>query len=79
MKVLIVIRRSPAQRFLVKLHTDKLVREMATLINKGRHSKAIVMALSKGSFERQITDEDISNVKADVILTEHNASWDLMK
>ena len=79
MKVLVVIRRSPAQRFLVKLHTDKLIKEMATLISRGRHSKAIITALSKGSLERQVSDEDLPNVKADIILTEHNVSWDLTK
>lgn len=79
MKVLVVIRRSPAQRFLVELHTDKLVKEVAALIGRRRHSKAIVTALSKGRFERQVADEELPNVKADIILTEHNVSWDLTK
>lgn len=79
MKVLVVIRRSPAQRFLVELYTDKLVKEVAALIGRRRHSKAIVTALSKGRFERQVADEELPNVKADIILTEHNVSWDLTK
>ncbi len=79
MKVLVVIRRSPVQRFLVELHTNKLVKEVATLIGRRRHSKAIVTALSKGRFERQVADDELPNVRADVILTEHNVSWDLTK
>ena len=79
MKVLVVIRRSPARQFLVELHTNKLVKEVATLIGKRRHSKAIVTALSKGRFERQVADEELPNIRADVILTEHNVSWDLTK
>ena len=78
MKILVVIRRSPARQFLVELHTDKLVREVAALIDKRRHSKAIVTALSKGRFERQVADEELPGVKADIILTEHNVSWDLI-
>lgn len=77
MKVLVVIRRSPAQRFLVELHTDKLIKEVTALIARRRHSKAIVTALSRGKFERQVADNELPNIKADIILTEHNVNWDL--
>lgn len=79
MKILVVIRRSPAQRFLVELHSDKLVKEVTALIRRRRNSKAIITALSKGRLERQVADEELPNVKADIILTEHNVSWDLTK
>lgn len=79
MKVLIVIKRSPPQRFLVELHTDKLVKEVSTLLAKRKNSQAIVMALSKGRFDREISENEAHAVKADIILTEENVHWDLTK
>jgi hypothetical protein len=79
MKVLVVIRRSPAQRFLVDLQTAKLVEEVSRLIGRRCHSQAIVTALSKGRFEKEVMDADLPSVKANFIITEENVSWDLMK
>ena len=79
MWVLVVIRRSPDRRFLVELHTDKLVKEVARLAGRGKNSQAIATALAKGRFEREVSVLDLPNVKADLILTEENASWDLSK
>lgn len=79
MKVLVVIRRSPTQRFLVDLQTTKLVEEVSRLIGKRRHSQAIATALAKGRFEKEVTDAELPNVKASFILTEENVSWDLTK
>ncbi len=79
MKVLVVISRSPTHRFLVELHTDKLVREVARLMGKRRNSQAIATTLAKGRFEREIADYEVSHVRADLILTEENVRWDLTK
>ena len=79
MKVLVVIRRSPAQRFLVDLHTSKLVKEVAALVSKKRNSQAIATALSKGKFEREVMEGELPTVKADIILTEENICWDISK
>jgi len=78
MKVLIVIDHSPKQRFLVKLHTEALIREVIDLIERRRHSQAMVTALSKGRFEKEVDQHELPNVKADLILSKDNASWDLM-
>ena len=77
MKILVVIRRSPAQRFLVELHTNKLVKEVSTLIAKKRNSQAIATTLAKGRFNREIHENEAPSVKADVILTEEGTHWDL--
>ena len=79
MKILVVIRRSPAQRFLVELHTDKLVKEVSKLMARRRHSQAIATALSKGRFEKEVFEGELPGVKADVILTEESVCWDLTK
>jgi len=78
MKILVVIRRSPAQRFLVNLHTNKLVKEVSTLVAKKRNSQAIVTALTKGKFEREIPETESGKVDADIILTEESVHYDLM-
>ena len=79
MKVLVVIRRSPVQRFLVELHTDKLVKEVARLMGTRKNSQAIMAALTKGRFEKEVYDSDISKIRPALILTEESASWDLTK
>jgi len=70
MKVLVVTTKNPAKRFLVELHTDRLVREVAILVGKRRHSEAIKTILAKGRIEREVTDNELKTVKADLILTE---------
>jgi hypothetical protein len=79
MRVLIIISRSPSQRFLVKLHTDELMREVIKLIENRKNSKAMVTALSKGKFDRVVEEDDLARVEADLILSEDGASWDIMK
>ncbi|MFA4982208.1 MAG: hypothetical protein WC592_07070 [Candidatus Omnitrophota bacterium] len=79
MKILVVIKRSPIQMFLVDLQTAGLVEEVARLIGKRRHSQAIATALSKGRFRKEVTDAELPNTKASFILSEENISWDLTK
>lgn len=79
MKVLIKIRRSPEQLFLVDLADKSLINEVKKLIGRKKHSKAIVTALSKGRFERELTHDELPTEGADLILTEHNACWDVTK
>ena len=79
MKVLIVIKRSPPQRFLVELHTNKLVKEVAQLLARRRNSQAIATTLAKGRFDREIRENEAHLVKADITLTEESVHWDLMK
>lgn len=79
MKVLVVIKRSPARRFLVELHTNKLVKEVSTLLARRRNSQAIATTLAKGRFDREIHENEAHEVKADIILTENSVHWDLAK
>jgi hypothetical protein len=79
MKILVVIRRSPAKRFLVELHTNKLIKEVSTLLAKRRNSQAIATTLAKGRFDREILENEAHAVKADIILTEESVHWDLAK
>lgn len=76
MKVLIVIAKKPKHRFLVTLHSDWLVREVKDLIKNNRHSQAMVSALFKGRFEREVKGNELPGLEADLILSEKTASWD---
>lgn len=79
MRVLIVTAKKPRQRFLVKLHTDELINEVKSLINKRKHSQAMVYALSNGKVEKHLTQHEIYHTGAELILTEDAARWDLIK
>jgi len=79
MNVLIVIAKEPPQKLLVNLHTEKLKKEVRGLINDRKHTQAIVAALTKGRFEKEIAHEDLKDLQADLILSEYSASWDLKK
>ncbi|MBN2453411.1 MAG: hypothetical protein JXB40_04035 [Candidatus Omnitrophica bacterium] len=77
MKVLIWIKHSPERRYLVDLHSRELVEEIRELLEKKNHSRAIVTALARGKFEREVFDHDLKGVKAGLILSEHNVRWDM--
>lgn len=79
MKILVVIRRSPAKRFLVELHTNKLVKEVSALLARRRNSQAIATTLAKGRFDREVHEDERQGIKADIILTEEGVHWDLTK
>lgn len=79
MKVLITIKRSPGQRYLVHLITKQLIAEVRELINSKKHSEAMVKAFTKGRFVREISESELPNIEADLILSENNARWDLKK
>lgn len=79
MKILIVIRRSPAKRYLVDVPSNRLMSDVKKLVAKNRHSKAMVLAFTKGRFEREVSENDLPNIKVDAILTERNISWDLTR
>ena len=77
MRVIVNIRKSPPQRYLVQLLTKSIIKEVRDLINNKKHSLAVMTVFSKGVLERIIADDDLHSVSADLILSEDNASWDI--
>ncbi len=73
MKALVVIKKNRIKRFLVELHTDKLVEEVAILVAKKKYSEAVALVLSKGRLEKEISEEDAKKVRADLIIEEDGA------
>ncbi|MFA6321546.1 MAG: hypothetical protein WCY36_06805 [Candidatus Omnitrophota bacterium] len=76
---MIVITHEPHYSFLVKLHTEKLKREIRDLVARKKNSLAMVAALTKGRLEKKIACHEIHGTSADLMLSENNARWDLMK
>ena len=79
MKVLIMIRNSPAHSYLFTVTTKSTADEVHDHVRGGRHSKAIDTVFRKGVFEREVGKEEIHATKAKLILSDYNARWDLMK
>ncbi len=79
MDVLVVIEKSPIQRYLVVLPTEVLIREVRDLINRSRYSQALAVTFVRGKLQRQISEGELPNISADLILSERSAYWDLKK
>jgi len=79
MKVLVIIEAQNSRRFLVTLHTDDLIREVKRLVARKKHTQAILSALVKGRFEKEVRSYELNDLGADLILSETAASWDLLK
>lgn len=79
MRVLILLSSNPGDGFLVKLHTEQLVREIKGYLAKRNNSKAMVTALTKGRIEREVGHGEAHEVKAELVLTKDRVCWDLTK
>ena len=73
MKALVITKKNRIKRFLVEIHTDSLVQEIAGLISKKRYSQAAAVVLQKGRIERELSEKDAKNVRADLIIEETGA------
>jgi len=79
MRILVVLKRSPTQRYLISLCASALINEIRELIDRDEHPQAIALAFSKGRLEKEVLDDEVHTIKADLILSENVANWDLMR
>ncbi|MBL7157225.1 MAG: hypothetical protein ISS92_03570 [Candidatus Omnitrophica bacterium] len=79
MKVLIKIRNSPEQIFLVDLKGKTLIKDIKGYVNAKKLDKAIVETLSRGRFEKELRHDELLSANADLVLTKNNARWDIVK
>jgi len=77
MKILLEVRNSPVQRFLIDLTGQNLINEVKRLIGKGKYSKAMTKVFSKGKFLKEVEESELPWLDADLILTEKSAHYDL--
>ena len=79
MKVLIKIKNSPEQIFLVDLKGKTLIKDIKGYVNAKKLDKAIVETLSRGRFEKELRHDELLSANADLVLTKNNARWDIVK
>ena len=79
MRGLLVVERSPAQKYLIKIDTKALVKEVRQLIENRKHSKAMTAVFEKGKFEKIVSEDEMPTIDADLILSNKSARWDLTK
>ena len=79
MRILVTINRSPLHSYLIHLFTKDLIREVRRLIDNKNHHKACVFVLKSGIVIREVLQDELPKVQADLILSENNARWDLVK
>gem|GEM_PF-1835727 len=77
MRVLITLKRRRNHRYLINLFTKSLISEVRGLIGSQEYVKALDLVYREGLFEREIFDEEIPGLKADLMLSKEYASWDL--
>jgi len=78
MKILIKIKKSPEQRFLVNIVDKKRIKEIHRLISRGSRSKAIAITLAEGTFIKEVGEQELIHTNAELILTEEYISRDLI-
>jgi len=79
MRVLVTVKRNPAHNYLIHLFTKDLIKEVRRLISNKNHYKACVFAFKRGIVIREVLHDELPKVHVDLILSENNARWDLVK
>ena len=77
MRILITLERRRTYRYLVNLFTKSLIAEVRNLVGNKDYIKAVEKIYHGGLLEREIVEEDLPTLKADLILSERSANWDL--
>jgi len=77
MYVIVKINQVPEQIFLVKIEENKVKKQVIRLTNKRKFATAMTKALSHGKFIQEIKNSQLPFIKADMILSEKNANFDL--
>ncbi|MDD5423637.1 MAG: hypothetical protein PHT32_09535 [Candidatus Omnitrophica bacterium] len=78
MKILLRVKDSPEQVFLMELIDKTLIQEVKRLIGRKRHCHAMHTILAHARFEREMANHEIPDVKAELFLSKERALWDLM-
>ncbi len=79
MKILITLQGRRNRRYLINLLTKSLVVEVRDLLGNKKYTKAMELVYREGQLEREIFEDDLPTLKADLILSEASANWDIIK
>ena len=80
MKVLITLqRRKDTHRYLISLLTKSIISQVRDHISTQDYNKALDLVYYGGLVEKEIAEEDIPAVEADLMLSERSANWDIRR
>ena len=80
MKVLITLQRSKdTRRYLINLLTKSIISQVRDHISTQEYNKALDLVYYGGLVEKEIAEEDIPAIKADLMLSERSANWDIKR
>lgn len=79
MGILLLIDRERELRFFVKVAGKAAIDRIKDLVGKKKNREAMMLALVNGRFEKEVDSNEMTGVKANLILSETNASWDLVE
>jgi len=79
MTILVMLKRRRTHRYLINLFTKSLISEMRELIRDQEYTKALDLVYKEGLLEKEILEDEMPALKADLILSERFASWDATK
>ena len=77
MKILVTLQRRRTHRYLINLFTKSLIEEVRDLISDREYAKAIEVVYTGGLLEKEVIEQELHDVKADLMLSESYARWDL--
>jgi len=77
MKIIVVIKKSPAKRYLIHIQNEENVNVFMRFIGQGMRSQAIVFAFAEGVFEKELSRDELEETRADLVLSEYSSSWDI--
>ena len=77
MKVLITLQRQQTHRYLINLLTKSIIAQIRDLISDQDYTKALGLVYYGGLLEKEIAEEDLPVLKADLMLSEHSANWEI--
>lgn len=72
-----MITRSPAQCYLLDVLKEKHQNRVRRLVSSGKYPNAIMAALSGGLIAERVSPDEMSGKRADLVITEYSAHWDL--
>ena len=80
MKVLITLqRRKDTHRYLINLLTKSIISQVRDHISTQDYDKALDLVYYGGLVEKEIAEEDVPAIKADLMLSERSANWDIKR
>ena len=74
---MVILDDSPKQILLVKIRRNT-VNDVAKLLAKSRRDEAIMTALTEGEIQGQVSEEEASHIKADLLIRRNGTHWNLV-